>query len=129
MAKVCINCGHPAEDMHHVVPKSLGGNEGANLVALCCACHGLVHEMDRVKHKRLQKVGIEAAKKIEGKFKGRKPSYNRATLEIILHMVNIGIGPTRIGREVGLSRMTIHRIKDDPMKVIKSLKYWGMWDE
>ena len=128
MAKVCINCGHPAENMHHVVPKCLGGKEGSNLVALCCACHGLVHERDMVKHRRLQKIGIEAAKKVEGKFRGRKPTYNRATLESVLHMLNIGVGPTRIGREVGLSRMTIHRIKDDPLKAVDSLKSWGMWD-
>ena len=128
MGKFCINCGSPAENMHHVVPKCVGGNEGSNLVALCCTCHGLVHETDMVKHKRLQKIGIEAAKKVPNKYRGRKPSYSRDTLEAILHMLNIGVGPTRIGKEVGLTRMTVHRIKDDPLKAINSLKSWGMWD-
>lgn len=67
----CINCGEPAEHWHHVVPKSLGGNDTTNLVPLCLKCHSLIHNKS-LTSKALQRAGIERAKK-EGKYKGKPP--------------------------------------------------------
>jgi len=36
----CFECGRPAAYRHHVIPKSRGGKK---TVALCGACHALVH--------------------------------------------------------------------------------------
>lgn len=39
----CRICGKPGRDVHHIVPKSLGGRfELSNLVTLDRACHALV---------------------------------------------------------------------------------------
>ena len=43
--KVCINCGAIGTQLHHVVPKELGGNDSTNCVWLCDKCHGLVHNI------------------------------------------------------------------------------------
>lgn len=58
----CINCGNEGQHLHHVVPKSLGGNEGSNLVPLCEVCHGRVHNRAFIDHKALTKAGLQAAK-------------------------------------------------------------------
>ena len=41
----CWECGAPATEWHHVVPRSLGGTR---TVPLCCACHDKAHHMSRV---------------------------------------------------------------------------------
>ena len=126
MGELCINCGEPAHDLHHVVPKCLGGGEGGNLVPLCWSCHGLVHELDRVKHKSLQKAGIEVAKK-SGKYKGRKPSYSQEQLTQVMDMVAQYSRTKDIVRATGLSRQTVLRIKADPAAAECSLKNWGVF--
>ena len=127
MDETCINCEEPAHDLHHVVPKCFGGRGGRNLVPLCRVCHGLVHGIDRVKHKSLQKAGIDSAKKL-GKYKGRKPSYNQEQLNQVLDMAAQGSRTTDVAIATGLSRQAVLRIKADPVAAECSLKDWGMWD-
>ena len=58
---VCFECGCDGEiHNHHVVPKILGGTK---TVPLCPRCHGKVHEVDFLNHKRLTKEGLVNAKK------------------------------------------------------------------
>lgn len=50
LCRICFE--RPADGLHHVVPRSLGGDDvAANLVALCgsgtTGCHGLVEHRDR----------------------------------------------------------------------------------
>jgi pyridoxal biosynthesis lyase PdxS len=40
----CFECGKPATEHHHVVPRSLGGTR---TVPLCCGCHDMAHDMRR----------------------------------------------------------------------------------
>lgn len=63
----CFECGEPKDDMHHVIPKSKGGKK---TIPLCSKCHGLVHDRNFVRHRKLMLEGIERAKQ-EGKYKGR----------------------------------------------------------
>ena len=71
---ICINCGKPAIELHHVIPLVLGGNDiDSNKVYLCSECHALIHGYD-IKTRgtdwhNLQRIGIERAK-AEGKYKG-----------------------------------------------------------
>jgi len=57
---VCFDCGN-AGDMHqhHVIPKSVGGNE---TIPLCMECHGKVHERSFTNHRELTIKGLAAAK-------------------------------------------------------------------
>jgi len=67
---ICFECGAPKKDMHHIIPKSKGGKK---TIPLCAKCHGLVHDRDFVKHRQLQKEGIERAKLLgKLKYNGRK---------------------------------------------------------
>jgi hypothetical protein len=53
----CIECGLPATERHHVIPKSFGGN---TTVWLCGGCHAKVHGMNaqrRDSHSFLIKIG------------------------------------------------------------------------
>ena len=39
---LCTNCGQGAVDIHHIIPRGMGGSEKdyiENLVALCRKCH------------------------------------------------------------------------------------------
>lgn len=58
---VCFECGCDGEiHNHHVVPKILGGTK---TVPLCPTCHGKVHGVDFLNHKKLTKEGLANAKK------------------------------------------------------------------
>ena len=70
----CINCGKQADNKHHVVPRSLGGNNSTNCVWLCDDCHSLVHGITvnngTLSHSDLIKIGIQKARE-SGKEIGR----------------------------------------------------------
>jgi hypothetical protein len=54
----CIECNKPAQEQHHVIPKSLGGNA---TVPLCNACHARVHGLRgsrRDQHRLLTRLGF-----------------------------------------------------------------------
>jgi hypothetical protein len=56
----CIECGSPATERHHVIPKSMGGNA---TVWLCGGCHAKVHSMNaqrRDSHKALTSAALQA---------------------------------------------------------------------
>ena len=125
MGKTCINCNAPAEHMHHVVPKSLGGGEGRNLVPLCCDCHGLVHGKNFANWRYLQKMGIEKAKNLPNKYLGRKPSYNQEQLDKVLSMLSQNRRVTCISRETKLSRQAVLRIRSNPDYAKESLLRWS----
>ena len=62
---VCFECNHSAAgevQLHHVVPRSLGGSR---VIPLCSICHGKVHGKERtnqINMSELTKVGLAAAK-------------------------------------------------------------------
>lgn len=53
----CYECGAPANEKHHIIPKSLGGT---NTIDLCSACHCKIHgfEGNRIKATELSKLGV-----------------------------------------------------------------------
>jgi hypothetical protein len=56
----CIECGSPATERHHVIPKSFGGN---TTVWLCGGCHAKVHGMNsqrRDSHRCLVSAALQA---------------------------------------------------------------------
>ena len=57
---ICFECGEPMDDMHHVIPKSRGGNK---TIPLCVKCHCKVHGLkNRPEHRRLTIEGLKRAK-------------------------------------------------------------------
>jgi DNA invertase Pin-like site-specific DNA recombinase len=76
--------------------------------------------------KAAQKAGIIHAKqKAEVKYKGRKPSYTRAQLDIVRTMLDQQHGISAIARVADLSRQTIYRIEQDPAAAEAVLATWG----
>jgi 5-methylcytosine-specific restriction endonuclease McrA len=46
----CVRCGRKAEHIHHIIFRSaLGGNDAANGVCVCSACHTLCHNSREVR--------------------------------------------------------------------------------
>ncbi|MER8482500.1 recombinase family protein [Mesorhizobium sp. M1322] len=76
--------------------------------------------------KEAQRAGIDAARAKEDRYRGRKPSYNRATLATVLDMLGQNAGASAIAKATGLTRQTILRIKDEPVTAEKALAAWGM---
>jgi len=76
--------------------------------------------------KEAQKAGIEAAKRRDGKYLGKKPSYDRAILDLVCDHLACGTGPSSIAKLTGLSRQTVLRIKADPANAEASLQKWGL---
>lgn len=74
--------------------------------------------------KEAQKAGIEAAKDDPRKYKGRKPSYSRDTLNKVVDMLALEARTTDIARETGLTRQAVLRIKDDPVAAEEILSRW-----
>jgi HNH endonuclease len=79
MSGRCFECGWPAHEDHHVIPRSLGGTK---TVPLCRACHGIVHDHERVVLKSLSENAL-AAQKAQGVRLGKK----RTTPDWILERV------------------------------------------
>lgn len=75
--------------------------------------------------KASQRAGIEAAKAEGRSYLGRKPSYDRATLETVKNMLAMGTaGTSDIAKATGLTRQTVLRIKADPAKAEAVLAAW-----
>ncbi|WP_428515010.1 recombinase family protein [Roseovarius sp.] len=76
--------------------------------------------------KEAQKAGIAAARQDSSKYRGKKPSYDRRTLEIVLCMLGKGAGPSKISKTTGLTRQTILRIRNDAKAAEAALSRWGL---
>jgi DNA invertase Pin-like site-specific DNA recombinase len=76
--------------------------------------------------KAAQRAGIEHAKAHGDRaYLGRKPSYTGAQLNHVRAMLaQEAVGIARIAQETGLTRQTIHRIKDDPASAEAALVAW-----
>ncbi|PBB88394.1 recombinase family protein [Mesorhizobium sp. WSM3876] len=76
--------------------------------------------------KEAQRAGIEAARAQEDRYRGRKPSYDRAALRAVTDMLAQGQGTSAVAKAAGLTRQTVLRIKEDPAAAEKALVAWGM---
>ncbi|MFD2175915.1 recombinase family protein [Rhodobacter lacus] len=75
--------------------------------------------------KEAQRAGIAAARESITAYRGRKPSYDRPTLERILEMNRSGVATLAIAKELGLSRGAVRRVIDNPEEAVKALEKWG----
>lgn len=75
--------------------------------------------------KEAQRAGIEAARKDRAKYRGKKPSYTRETLDVVLDMLAKGAGASEIAKATGLTRQTVIRIRNDPAKAEAALERWA----
>ena len=112
----CFECEIEDDvEEHHVVPISLGGTK---TIPLCLKCHGLVHDRNFVKHRKLQRIGIDKAM-AEGKYKGRKigssktvTQYLETQLSInIIKCLNDGMSLRKIAKKVNCSLGTTQKVK------------------
>ena len=71
----CFECNNPADENHHVVPKSKGGTK---TVPLCHSCHGLVHGVNRLNISTLTKAAL-TAKKARGEKLGNSKNFTSDT--------------------------------------------------
>lgn len=76
--------------------------------------------------KEAQRAGIEAARAQADRYRGRKPSYDRAALRAVTDMIAEGHGTSAVAKSSGLTRQTVLRIKEDPAAAEKALAAWGM---
>lgn len=76
--------------------------------------------------KGAQQAGIELAKAKGDRFRGRKPSYDRATFDLAVHLLDLGNGPSAVSKTTGLSRQTLIRIRDEPEAAAAALQRWGL---
>ncbi|MGX7876792.1 recombinase family protein [Mesorhizobium sp. ORM6] len=76
--------------------------------------------------KEAQRAGIEAARAQENRYRGRKPSYDRAALRAVADMLAQGQGTSAVAKAAGLTRQTVLRIKEDPAAAEKALVAWAL---
>jgi len=76
--------------------------------------------------KAAQKAGIEHAKAREGvtKYRGRKPTFDRAQFDAVRTMLAQEAGVSEIAKLTGLSRQTVYRIQADPQGQQTALEVW-----
>jgi len=78
-------------------------------------------------NKEAQRAGIAHAKAAEdGRYKGRKPTFNRTQFELVRDMLSKGQSISAIAKDTGLNRQTIYRIKDGPAEAEAALTNWGL---
>ncbi len=77
--------------------------------------------------KEAQRAGIDHAKATTGRYKGRKPTYDRQQHHMVVQMLANGDGASAIAKASGLTRQTVLRIKDaGEMASAKKLEAWGI---
>jgi putative DNA-invertase from lambdoid prophage Rac len=76
--------------------------------------------------KEAQKAGIAAAKEDTDRYRGKKPSFDRAVLGQVKDMLVGGAGASAISKATGLSRQTVLRIRDEPDQAEAALARWGL---
>ncbi|WP_321335018.1 recombinase family protein [Breoghania sp.] len=74
--------------------------------------------------KAAQRAGIEARRGDETRYRGKKPSYDRATFATVVDMLATGAGASAIAKATGLSRQTVLRIRDHRADAEKALAKW-----
>ncbi len=74
--------------------------------------------------KAAQRAGIEARKGDQTRYRGKKPSYDRATFRTVVDMLANGAGASAIAKATGLSRQTVLRIRDNQADAEKALAKW-----
>ncbi len=74
--------------------------------------------------KEAQKAGIAHAKATEGKYLGRKPSYDRKTFLAVCDALRSSVSVSEIARTYSLSRQAVIRIKDNPEQAETALTKW-----
>lgn len=75
--------------------------------------------------KEAQKAGIAHAKGQEGKYLGRKPSYDRKTFNAVLDALQGSATVSEIARTHNLSRQAVLRIRDNTEQVEAALAKWS----
>ncbi|GAA6208437.1 hypothetical protein NBRC116601_17300 [Cognatishimia sp. WU-CL00825] len=73
-----------------------------------------------------QRAGIDAARRDERKYPGRKPSFDRDKFEVVCKLIEQGNGTTAVAKLTGLSRQAVLRIRDNRLGVEAALLRWGM---
>lgn len=76
--------------------------------------------------KEAQRAGIEAAKAKPDRYRGGKPTYDRAKMQAVLNRLASGSTVSATARDVGLTRQTVMRIRDKPDDAEAALARWGM---
>lgn len=76
--------------------------------------------------KEAQRAGIEAARAKQGRYRGGKPSYDRAGMQSVLERLASGASVSETAREAGLTRQTVLRIRDRTDEAEAALTRWGM---
>jgi putative DNA-invertase from lambdoid prophage Rac len=72
-----------------------------------------------------QKAAIAKARENITAYRGRKPSFTADHLEAVLDLDARGVGVSQIAKEVGLTRQTVYRIKDNPAAARQALEAWA----
>ena len=75
--------------------------------------------------KEAQRAGIAAQKGDPMKYRGRKPSFDQATLDAVVGMLSLGLGTSEIARENNVTRQTVLRIKAEPIAAQEALDRWA----
>ena len=74
--------------------------------------------------KEAQKAGIAAAKGDTTRYRGKKPSYDRAAFDLVRGRIALGEGASVISKATGLTRQTVLRIRDKPEDALLALAKW-----
>lgn len=75
--------------------------------------------------KAAQRAGIDTALNDEMKYRGRKPSYDRRTYNIIIDLISKQMGSSAISQATGVSRQAVIRIRNNPDLALKALRKWA----
>lgn len=72
-----------------------------------------------------QRAGIEHARAAGSGYRGRKPTYTRAQLDMVRDLLAQGAGVSAIARAAGVSRQAVYRIAEAPAEAEAALARWA----
>lgn len=86
-------------------------------------------EADNKAKSEARQAGIDhvrASPEAKRKYRGKPPSFDRTTLNVVQTMLSQNKTISEIARETGISRQTVHRIQDEPHWADAALVRWDM---
>ena len=108
----CVLCG-TTENLHHhhVIPKVKGGTDDEdNLITLCEKHHEMIHNIQQCDDFfELARLGRERARSRGVKF-GRKRSYDKPQIGMIMDLRSKGQGYGTIAKSMGMTKSTVQTI-------------------
>lgn len=107
--RFCVICGTNKDlQHHHIIPKSMGGDDHAhNILTLCCDHHEWIHGIRRTRNTLFSEL-VKAGQKAANNFGGR-PAIDKNVIDSVIYLWKTGHSYRQIRKLTGVSLASVQK--------------------